>query len=820
MGGATVITTAYALAVFPAALFGGRRAALLTALLAAALAVLSPVWNGSFASGDYLVRVAIVALASTAAVFAAWLQAEARTSLRRFSLLNEVTATGDGSMSLAGAMRLISDLIVPAIADFCMIDVVADGRIDRVAVKAEGPAAAEVEAWLKAREPSLPEHFLDDDGGAVTEPRFWERASDEHLREIAHDAEDLTFLRGLGVGSVITVGLTSRGRRVGALTLCTAWSGRHYSRDDLRFAHVVGDRVALALDTAGLFSDLQSIERRMDTAMAVLDEAVMIQDRSQRLVFANDAAARLFGFESPGQLLDAPAGAIRERFDLYDEAGSPLELDLLPSARVLRGESPEAQIVRAISRSDGRELWLQTKSRAVEGMEGQPLYAVTAFEDLSDLKRSEFAQTLLARMGELLASALDYEAMVERLAGLVIPQLADWCSVYALQPDGAIIEVATASADPQRVARARQVLAQIPLQSTDETGPAEVLRTAKALMFEDVEAAIRDIGDERPVLEVLREAEIGSAMMLPMRVAGTVVGVLVLANQSDRRPFDDFDLSLGQRAADRAGIALENARMATERSEIAATLQRGLLPPPIPDIPGWTMAALYRPAGAENEVGGDFYDTFRFEGGWMLVIGDATGRGARAASVTAIARYTLRTASALTGDPLEALAAVNRALLGRDDASLCSVAAIAIREHEQEVKIAVAGHPPPLLVDGPRVHEVAGPGPVLGAFPDSTWSLEVTRLEPGQHLVVYTDGVTEAAGPDGRFGEERLHEKLRGASSPGLALQRVEEALDSFCGGALHDDAAIIAFGPGEPELLDEELTRLVDATGQRTAGG
>jgi len=473
--------------------------------------------------------------------------------------------------------------------------------------------------------------------------------------------------------------------------------------------------------------------------------------------------------------------------------------------------------MRDISRGDGREMWLRTKSRAVEGMEGEPLYAVTVFEDVSELKRSEFAQTLLARMGELLASALDYDKMVDRLAELVIPQLADWCSVYAAGADGSIVEVATAHSDPAQMGRVREVLSRLPLQASDAAGPAGVLRTGKAIKVDDLEAALRAIAQDERHLELLRRVEIGSVMMLPMRVAGAVVGVLVAANQSDRRPFDDFDLSLGQRVADRAGIALENARMATERSEIAETLQRGLLPPPIPEIPGWSVAALYRPAGAENEVGGDFYDAFRFEGGWMLVIGDVTGRGAKAASVTAIARYTLRTASALTGDPLEALAAVNRALLARDDASLCSVAAIAIREREEGVKIAVAGHPPPLLVDRSTVREVAGPGPVLGAFPDSTWTLENTRLEPGQQLVVYTDGVTEAAGPEGRFGEERLHERLRGASSPGVALRRVEEALESFCGGALHDDAAIIALGPGKPELLDEELTRLVDAS--RTIG-
>ncbi len=133
-------------------------------------------------------------------------------------------------------------------------------------------------------------------------------------------------------------------------------------------------------------------------------------------------------------------------------------------------------------------------------------------------------------------------------------------------------------------------------------------------------------------------------------------------------------------ALDNSGLFADLERAEGARAEIAETLQRGLLPPPLPHIPGWSLAAMYRPAGAENEVGGDFYDAFRVAGGWMLVIGDVTGRGARAASITALARYTLRTAAQLTDDPLVALTTLNRALLARQDASLCSIAALGLSE--------------------------------------------------------------------------------------------------------------------------------------------
>jgi sigma-B regulation protein RsbU (phosphoserine phosphatase) len=248
------------------------------------------------------------------------------------------------------------------------------------------------------------------------------------------------------------------------------------------------------------------------------------------------------------------------------------------------------------------------------------------------------------------------------------------------------------------------------------------------------------------------------------------------------------------------GLALSLARTRRAeraRAEIAETLQRGLLPPPLPSIPGWSAAAMYRPAGAENRVGGDFYDAFPVAGGWMLVVGDVTGHGAQAASITAQARYTLRTAAVLTGDLLASLETLNRALLARGDASLCSVAVFTLGEDLlQPVRMVVAGHPPPLLVDGVSVTEAASAGPLLGAIPDAAWEIEHAHLTPGQQLVVVTDGITEAVGPTGRFGEERLRAELAGATSPALAVRRLEEALRSFTDGTLDDDAAILAIAP------------------------
>ena len=292
-----------------------------------------------------------------------------------------------------------------------------------------------------------------------------------------------------------------------------------------------------------------------------------------------------------------------------------------------------------------------------------------------------------------------------------------------------------------------------------------------------------------------------TAITIALRARGRVTGALTLGVAWSGRHYRPDDARFTRVLAGRIALALDNAGLFSDlgrseraRAEIAETLQRGLLPSPLPHIPGWSAAAMYRPAGAENEVGGDFYDAFPVAGGWMVVIGDVTGRGARAASITAQARYTLRTAAVLTGDPLVALATLNRALLARRDSALCSVAALSLSEEPlQPVRLAVAGHPPPLLVDGEAVTETGAPGrcSAPSPMPAGTWS--TSRSSRGSSWSWSPTASPRPAAPDGRFGEERLHAELAGATSPVLAVQRLEGALHAFTEGVLDDDAAMLA---------------------------
>ena len=315
--------------------------------------------------------------------------------------------------------------------------------------------------------------------------------------------------------------------------------------------------------------------------------------------------------------------------------------------------------------------------------------------------------------------------------------------------------------------------------------------------------------DDAEDLEFLRSLGMRSAITVALQARGEVTGTLTIGVAWSRRRYRREDARFAWILSGRVALALDNSglfadleRAERARAEIAETLQRGLLPPPLPHIPGWSIAAMYRPAGAENEVGGDFYDVFRVPAGWMLVIGDVTGRGARAASITAVARYTLRTAAVLTDDPLVALQTLNRALLARGDSALCSLAALTLSEDPLRTG-APGGRRPPAAAAGRRRERSArwpNADPVLGAFHDAEWEIARCEVEPGQQLVVVTDGITEAQGAEGRFGEARLRAELGGASNPALALQRLEASLHAFTDGALDDDVAMLAIARASTE--------------------
>jgi PAS domain S-box-containing protein len=539
---------------------------------------------------------------------------------------------------------------------------------------------------------------------------------------------------------------------------------------------------------------------QLEAILSGVADAVTAQAPDGRLLFANQAAADLLGFDSAETLLSTSPEDIMGRFEILDEEGAPFAIKDLPGRRALAMGEPGEVVLRFRERGTGDERWSAVKATPIRNAEGEVTMAINVIEDITTHKRAERAQRFLSESTAVLSSSLDLREVMGEVARLAIPTIADWLFIdFAL--DGTVIErIAAAHSDPQRLERAQELYRAAPPERDAPQGVRRVLRTARPELHADLQAELKSAGRDGPsYFRLAQHFGMRSAIVVPMLSRGRTLGALTLATDEDGRSFDKQDLAVAEELARRCATAIDNARLFEERAYIARTLQESLLPSELPDIPGVEAAARFRPTGEGNEVGGDFYDLFESgSDGWTAVMGDVCGKGPDAAAVTALARYTLRAAAMRGGVPSRSLQLLNDALLRqRDDRRFCTVAYALVRPSHAgaTVDCAIGGHPPPLLVRaGGGVEFVGAPGTLIGVLPDPKFEDCTIFLDKGDALVFYTDGVLEGRGVNRALDEDGLAELLAacgGAGADAIAA-RVEEAALSASGGSPRDDIAVL----------------------------
>jgi serine phosphatase RsbU (regulator of sigma subunit) len=377
------------------------------------------------------------------------------------------------------------------------------------------------------------------------------------------------------------------------------------------------------------------------------------------------------------------------------------------------------------------------------------------------------------------------------------------------------VPVAVAHADPARLRLAEELRAYEPEQLDPEQGLGLALKTGEPVLYPQItdEMLVAGAVNERH-LELLRSVGFSSAAIVPMRIGNRTLGAMTLVTAESKRVLDRSDVELAELIAARAAVAIENSRVYSERSRIAHTLQRSLLPQQLPSIPGYELASVYIPAFEGTEVGGDFYDVWETNGSWMLTIGDVTGKGVEAAVLTSLLRHTMRAVAEFVSSPAELLGRLDAMLKKQTERSICT--AICIRLDESRVTLAIGGHPLPIHITADGARQVGGFGPLLGAFGDAEWQDVELELAPDSTLVVYTDGVTDAVGSEGeRYGLGRLQAILDGCRdlSPGEIIERLTGAIAKFRVREDADDTAALvlrrsssarqnATEPSEPQSI------------------
>jgi serine phosphatase RsbU (regulator of sigma subunit)/PAS domain-containing protein len=723
---------------------------------------------------------------------------------QRSAALAEVGALLARSLDLDETVRMIARLAVPRLADWCFVELLRDdGSIDRAAIQASDPEVLERAREYDRRFPLDPESPVGSPRVIRTgEPELQREIPDEFLVAAAEDDEQLEILRSLGFRSSMIVPLRAGGHVIGDLALVSAGSGRRYDEGDLSAAQELADRCALYLENARLYQELERARDELEAILAGVADAVTVQDPSGKLVYANDAAVRLLagpvGYATRDALLEAPPGELAARHEMLGEDGRPFPPDRLPGRLALAGEDPEPVILRS-RYATGATRWARVKAQPMRAPDGRVLRAINVVEDITDLKQAEETQRLLAEAGRVLAGSLDYEETLRRVARLAVPDLADWCMVDVLGENG-LERVAVAHADPGR-AELAAALQGIVVDPTGTVGPARVARTGRSELHPTVDAEhVRNAALNPIHHRLLTQLGVRSAASVPMTVRGQRIGVITLSTAESGRTLGPEQLTVLEELGRRAAVAVDSARLYRQRSAIARTLQQSLLPPALPEIAGVEAAALYRAAGEGTDVGGDFYDLFSVaDGEWIAVIGDVCGKGAEAAAVTALARYTIRTAAVRRRSPAAILRWLNDAMVRQElDGRFCTITCVHLNTSRLEIGVTVAcgGHPPALLRrQAGAVEEVGTPGTLLGLVPDPQLEDRRAVLAPGDALVLFTDGITEARAPERVIEPEVLHDAL--AAIPPGSAQRIVEQLAALAvgkeGTPPRDDIAVLA---------------------------
>jgi GAF domain-containing protein len=698
------------------------------------------------------------------------------------------------SLDYETRLERIAHLVVPALADWCAVDLLDDDHLVRAALVHAGPDDAAVVEQSSER----PSWGSDAMGGlqvvrsGVAE--LHPRVTDDLLRSLPRD-EMRDVLADRPNSSVLIVPLGHE-RPLGALTLVRAAPRPAFTESEVRLAEELGRRAGLAIDNARLFAAERQIADRngvLQELTAALAGAMTIEEVTDVLVRKGIAAmGATAGFLG---LVDGE----RVSVDVLGRFGYEVDEGGLGREFPLDGDHPLSESIResrAVVVSDGESLIQRYPALRTEGHDGDealvclPLTIndsslggiAATLPDLRNFTRQDMAfmtaiaqqcaqalerarlykaertaheraeaawhrLSMLSQASELLAASIDYPATFVRLAELVVRGLADLCLVDVVTNNGSIERVAAAHSDPTRKALTERLRTDYSPSTGGAHPVASVIRTGKPefaaeMSDEFLRATTRD--DEH--FRIVKEMGFRSFVCVPLRARGRIIGTITLVSTTPGRTFGEDDVRLAEELARRAAVRIDYARLYHERDHIARTLQESLLPPALPEIPDFDVASYFRPAGDGYEVGGDFYDIFETaDGAWALVVGDVCGKGPEAAAVTGLARHTIRAIAAHRRHPSKVLRFLNEALIGDERSDrFCTVcyARLRPRDRDAQLTVSLGGHPLPVILRGSGFVETLGtPGTLLGVFDDVPLFDASGILHPGDALILYTDGL-------------------------------------------------------------------------------
>ncbi|MFE0509086.1 SpoIIE family protein phosphatase [Streptomyces sp. NPDC058964] len=573
---------------------------------------------------------------------------------------------------------------------------------------------------------------------------------------------------------------------------------------NMRLTDSLGDYYALGLATDR--STLRQVERNLALSNRLVAQApigLSVLDTDLRYVAINPALASMHG--------TAEADHIGRRFcDIL--TGAPFLDTEIAMRKVLASGIPvvDRQVVgRTAADPEHDHAWAVSLYR-LEDHHGRVLGIANVVVDVTDRyqadQKAEQAQQrlrLMANGSARIGTTLEVERTAQELADVLVPDLADMIAVDLL--DSVLRTGRTGTGQDPAMFRALAVKAAYPTDATQALIPpgrlstyhadhpaAHCIHTRRPLLITHLDSGdLTRIAADADASALLERAGVHTAMAVPLIARDHIIGVMGLARARSPLPFGEDDLTLACELAACAALSIDNAVLHQNIRSAAETLQRSLLPQPSPRHPGLEVAARYRPAQAFSKVGGDWYDVIPLDGDrTALAVGDVMGSGIPAATTMGRLRTATSTLADLNLDPARILTHLDKITRGLDPYIATCVYAV-YDPHHARLQVACAGHLPPVLVRADRPPELLDlpTGTPLGVGGVPFQNTTIT-LEPGDQLVLYTDGLVETRNDPI---DERLEDLLQLLSPPHrTAEEACDQLLQHLRHPDSHDDVALL----------------------------
>jgi PAS domain S-box-containing protein len=595
---------------------------------------------------------------------------------------------------------------------------------------------------------------------------------------------------------------------------------REWTDDEVRFLQAVANTMGLTIQRSAIEQDLRDSSLRLDLSLSAGGLGTWSWNLDRDAVTLSQSAMRMHGLGT-----GSFTGTAEEFLALvHPDDRASLRGGVFEAAQTA---AEQHHLFRIVRRDNGELRWIESWGRLLAEEDGSR-NVVGVSSDVTERRRAEEQkETMLAREH---AARLDAEAARERLAflsessarlstsldpdvtlasliELCVPYLADVCLIDIVDEDGNLTEQAAQAIDDDALRDARELRRRRAAVGGiggiwTELQVALEARTVVHTELTEVDFQRAAIDSEH--LQLMRRFAARSAVIVPLIARGRVLGVMTLMRIREERRYGNDDVSLTEEFAARAALAIDNGKLFHSRNRVARSLQAALLPPALPQVEGLALSARYQVAEADVAIGGDFYDVIELgDHSWGVVVGDVCGRGPDAAALTGLMRHSVRTVVVREERPSEVLAQTNAAVLDQiDDAKFCTAAYLrlslddAAAEGSIHVVASSAGHPRPAVVRATgEAWLLDCAGTLLGVVEEPRLVDTETDLLPGDAVVLYTDGVTEARNDRELFGEKRLLAalaELAGQSAESIAAG-LEAAVTSFRNSASDDTAILVA---------------------------